>query len=276
MNILGFNIGVRGSAACLVRDGVPATAAREEWFSRVRFDAAPPERAVRCCLELAGLEPGAIDAVVRVGRAEGRLASLSSWFALPRRGPLDSAHVVADAQAALAGAFYPSDFDQAAILVLNGLGQGLGSAAGVGEGNRIRLLYETPPPHGPGALYAALASRLQRRYPQDEAELMDLAGLGRPRHIEMLRREWIELLDDGVCRFRLDEKSTESCGPIGEHRVEHRQRPGRVEIVRQSRVELLAIAVRRLRGGGGGACAQSLHQLHQPLQPHLRRRQILP
>jgi carbamoyltransferase len=232
MNILGFNIGVRGSAACLVRDGIPVTAAREEWFSRVPFDAATPERAIRYCLEVAELEPGDVDAVVRAGRTEGRLASLSSWlgslaepgregtsrFGLPRRGPLASANVIADAQAALSSAFYPSDLDTAAILVLNGPGQGLGSATGVGEGTRVRVLHETPSPHGPGALYAALASRLGRRYPRDEAELMDLAGLGRPRRIEMLRRDWVELLDDGTCRFRLDEKAAEFAGAAGEER----------------------------------------------------------
>jgi carbamoyltransferase len=236
MKVLGFSIGARGSASCLVQDGRVLAAAREEWFSRVAFDASAPQRSAEYCLEAAGLESGDVDAVVRAGKSEKRLAALSSWFsalsdnkaesglslfARSSRHPITSAQPVPESSAAAGNAFYPSPFAEAAILVMNGPGQGVGTVLAEGRGNAIRVLAETPSPHGPGALYAALAARLGRRYPQDEAELWDLARLGRPRLAQAVRREWLEVLDDGTCRVRRSDTGTvpaEFFGPAGEER----------------------------------------------------------
>lgn len=272
MDILGISTGARGSAAVLVRDGQPVAAAREEWFSRVPLDPAPPRQAAAFCLESVAPDGPSPEVVARTGRPEGRLSALSTWLGAlagaktPELSPPLLTHLrrlraeaetrtVPDARAAAASAFYPSPFEEAAILVANGSGPAPGCLLGRGEGTRLRVLAETPTPHGPGALYAVLAARLGRRYPYDEPGLIDLARLGKPRFVEAIRRERFEFTGDGLFRLHpsrgagdsdlLGEASEPGRGPFSQQDMDLAQS---VQTVLQ---EALLHAARRLRRDTG-------------------------
>ncbi|MGV3720197.1 MAG: carbamoyltransferase [Actinomycetota bacterium] len=234
MNILGISAFYHDSAATLVQDGVIVAAAQEERFTRKRHDAAFPSRAVAYALAHAGIKAQDLDAVVFyekpllkaerlletylgvVPRGLGSfLTAIPTWLrgktnirAEIRRhlgrgyqGPvLFTEHHESHA----ASAFFPSPFEDAAILTVDGVGEWATTTIGVGEGNRVRLLEEVRFPHSLGLLYSAFTYYAGFKVNSGEYKVMGLAPYGSPRYVEQIYERLIQVSDDGS--FRLNQE----------------------------------------------------------------------
>ena len=230
--ILGISAFYHDSAAALIVDGRIVAAAQEERFSRVKHDSGFPQEAIRYCLGEAGLDPSELDFVgfydkplLKFERLlETYLAFAPSGFRsfvkamplwlkqklhLPRemRKSLDNGYrkrfVFAEHhQSHAASAFYPSPFDEAAILTLDGVGEWTTTSLGRGRGNRIELIRELRFPHSLGLLYSAFTYFIGFRVNSGEYKLMGLAPYGEPRYVDLILEKLIDLKPDGS--FRLD------------------------------------------------------------------------
>ena len=210
LNVLGISAFYHDSAAALVRDGQIVAAAQEERFSRVRHDPRFPKHAINYCLEEAFIEPDDLNAVVfydspiltldRVlrnclnfgleGRAQFEQAMPSVLgvklfvedFVHEALGTVCRAGRVLYTEhhfAHAASAFYPSPFESAAIITLDGVGEWTTTAIGSGTGEGLALLKEIHYPHSIGLLYSAFTSFCGFRVNSGEYKLMGLAGLRR-------------------------------------------------------------------------------------------------
>ena len=103
-----------------------------------------------------------------------------------------------------ASAFYPSPFEEAAMLTLDGVGEWATTTIGVGEGHRLRLLQEIPFPHSLGLLYSAFTYFTGFKVNSGEYKLMGLAPYGEPKYADAIRRELVDLKDDGSFRLNMD------------------------------------------------------------------------
>ena len=228
--VLGISAYYHDSAAALVLDGEIVAAAQEERFSRKKHDPRFPQRAVNYCLGEAFIEPSQLDAVVfydsplltldRVlkntltvapaGReqlvaasrallgAKGRFEQeLEACLGQPARILVTHHHM-----AHAASCFYPSPFESAAILTIDGVGEWATCTLGVGNGTRIELLSELQYPHSLGLLYSAFTYYCGFKVNSGEYKLMGLAPYGQPRYADLIRKELIDIRDDGS--FRLD------------------------------------------------------------------------
>ncbi len=231
-NILGLSAFYHDAAAALVVDGKIVAAAQEERFTRRKHDASFPAGAVAYCLRSAGLEAGQLDHVVfyekpllkferlldsHVAAApfgyRAFLQAIPLWLHqklhLPRelaRG-LDGAYrgrfvFPEHHESHAASAFYPSPFEEAAILTVDGVGEWATASLAHGRGRSIRLLRELRFPHSPGLLYSAFTGYCGFRVNSGEYKLMGLAPYGRPRFADLIRERLMDLRDDGS--FRLD------------------------------------------------------------------------
>ena len=234
MNILGISAFFHDSAAALVSDGRVVAAAQEERFTRKKHDDAFPTRAAEWCLTEAGIAAADLDAVVfyekplvkferllesalafAPGGFPAFLKAMPPWLQrklhLPREidkglggtysGPiLFATHHESHA----ASAFYPSPFDEAAIITLDGVGEWSTATWGTGRGGRIILEAEMRFPHSPGLLYSAFTLFCGFRVNSGEYKLMGLAPYGDPRYADLILREIVDLRDDGS--FWLDQR----------------------------------------------------------------------
>jgi carbamoyltransferase len=232
VNILGVSAFYHDSAAALIRDGRIIAAAQEERFSRVRHDDAFPRQAIDACLSLAGIGVREIDAVVFYEKPllkferllETTLAfaprglpfflrAMPSWLSqklhIPRQidrglggdyaGPI---WFTTHHEAHAASAFFPSPFERAAILTLDGVGEWATTSWGVGTGPRIELRQELRFPHSLGLLYSAFTHYAGFRVNSGEYKLMGLAPYGTPRFRDLILEKLVHLKDDGS--YRLD------------------------------------------------------------------------
>jgi carbamoyltransferase len=231
--ILGISAFYHDSAAALVRDGEIIAAVQEERFSREKYDPRFPGRAVAYCLAEAGIGPEQIDFVTfyeqpltkferlmetYVSYAPAGFASfrraLPLWLGqklqLPRairrglggryQGPiLFTDHHEAHA----ASAFFPSPFEEAAILTMDGVGEWSTTTCGHGRGNRIELLEQIRFPHSLGLLYSAFTAYCGFKVNSGEYKLMGLAPYGEPRYVDLIRRHLIDVHADGS--YRMDQ-----------------------------------------------------------------------
>jgi len=227
--VMGISAFYHDAAAVLVRDGEIIAAAQEERFSRKKHDPRFPTRAINYCLGEAFIDPTELDAVVfydnplltfdRVtknalsvapaGRDQfvaacrtllGTKACLAQELEaclgyIPRL--LVTPHHMAHA----ASAFYPSPFDQAAILTIDGVGEWATCTIGVGNGTTIEMLQELSYPHSLGLLYSAFTYYCGFKVNSGEYKLMGLAPYGKPRFASMIRDELIDVRDDGSFRL---------------------------------------------------------------------------
>src|SRR5262249_27943649 len=232
--ILGLSAFYHDSAAALVVDGRIVAAAQEERFTRQKHNADFPRHAVAYCLREAGLRPRDLDAVVFYEKPLAKfdrlletylafaprgfrsfLRAMPLWLRhklyLPRtlrrelkgrfRGPLlFTEHHEAHA----ASAFFPSPFDEAAVLTLDGVGEWATSAYGVGQGNRIDLWEELRFPHSLGLLYAAFTYYTGFRVNSGEYKVMGLAPYGDPVYKDLILRHLLDLKPDGSFRLNQD------------------------------------------------------------------------
>jgi carbamoyltransferase len=237
MNILGISAFYHDSAAALVRDGTVVAAAQEERFSRVRHDAGFPAHAVDYCLQAGGIDIGNVDYIVFYDKPllkferllETYLAYAPRGFrsfrkampvwaaekifqrelltrALARNLPdldLDERLLFTEHhQAHAASAFYPSPFERAAVLTMDGVGEWTTTSAGYGDGASLELHREIHFPHSLGLLYAAFTYYLGFKVNSAEYKVMGLAPYGEPRYAHLLRDHLIDIRDDGS--FSLD------------------------------------------------------------------------
>ena len=230
--ILGLSAFYHDSAAALIVDGEIAAAAQQERFSRKKNDAGFPAEAIDDCLSQAGLDASQLDAVVFYEKPllkfdrllETYLAYAPRGFrsftkAMPQwlgqklhcrreirrglggryRGPI---YFPEHHESHAASAFYPSPFDSAAILTLDGVGEWATTTLGVGRGHRIELQQELRFPHSLGLLYSAVTYFAGFEVNAGEYKLMGLAPYGRPVHVDVILDRLMTLRDDGS--FRLD------------------------------------------------------------------------
>ena len=232
MNIVGISAFYHDSAACLVRDGDIVAAVQEERFTRKKHDPGFPTHAADYCLEEAGIEMGDVDYVVfydkpfvkferllltYLGVAPRGLRSfiqqMPGWLkekifmraTIRRRLNYDGKILFTNHhQSHAASAFFPSPFEEAAFITLDGVGEWATSAYGVGQGNRIRILKEMKFPHSLGLLYSAFTYFTGFKVNSGEYKLMGLAPYGEPRFAPEILRELIDIRDDGSFRLNLD------------------------------------------------------------------------
>ena len=232
--ILGISAFYHDSAAALVVDGQIVAAAQEERFSRRKHDAEFPRQAIEYCLSEAGLEPSQVD---HVGFYEKPLLKfdrlLETYFSFAPQGFRSFRKAMPEwagpklqlrreirrglgkqykgricfcehHQSHAASAFFPSPFDEAAILTMDGVGEWATTSMGVGRANRIELTHQIPFPHSLGLLYSAITYYAGFRVNSDEYKLMGLAPYGEPRFVDLIRDKLITIHPDGSYRLHLD------------------------------------------------------------------------
>lgn len=231
--ILGISAFYHDSAAALVIDGEIIAAAQEERFTRIKHDFEFPKNAIDYCLAEAGLQPEQLDAVVFYDKPflkferlmetylayapfglKSFMMALPLWLNqklfLPREidkgldnryeGPIYfTTHHASHA----ASAFFPSPFDEAAIITFDGVGEWSTSTWGVGRGNQIDLMKEIRFPHSLGLLYSAFTYYTGFKVNSGEYKLMGLAPYGEPKYESRIRDNLIDIKDDGS--FWLDQ-----------------------------------------------------------------------
>ncbi len=231
--ILGLSAGFHDSAAALVIDGDVVAAVEEERLTRKKHDAAFPERAADTVLAIAGLTPADIDVVAfhekPIDVVNRHLSSrlrggprgvptllretpkvlreqlltgnrIERWFRERGARPVAIHHAEHHASHA-AAAFYPSPFDEAAVLTVDGVGEWATSTIGEGRQHRLRIDRELRYPDSVGLLYSAFTHYCGFRVNSGEGELMGLAPFGEPRYADRIRERLVEVFDDGSIRI---------------------------------------------------------------------------
>ncbi len=237
MRILGLSAYYHDSAAALVVDGKPFAAAQEERFTRVKHDAGFPAHAIGYCLDAAGAQLSDLDAVVFYEKPflkferllETYLSIAPAGFrqfltAMPLwlREKLFQKRLLTDELRALdsafdpqrlmfsehhlshaASAFYPSPFERALVLTLDGVGEWPTASVAVGNGSRLDIIKELHFPHSLGLLYSAFTHYAGFKVNSGEYKLMGLAPYGTPRFAQTILEHLVDLKEDGS--FRLDQ-----------------------------------------------------------------------
>ncbi len=240
MNILGISAFYHDSAACLVQDGKIISAAQEERFTRKKHDQAFPKNAIKHCLESNNLVSSDLDLVAFYDKPflkferilETYLAyapsGISSFIkAIPLwikeklwmkefiKTELGHEGEIVFSQhheSHAASAFFPSPFQEAAFLTLDGVGEWATASFGVGKDNKINIQAEINFPHSLGLLYSAFTYYTGFRVNSGEYKLMGLAPYGEPKYKDLILSELIDLKDDGS--FRLNMKYFNYCAGL--------------------------------------------------------------
>jgi carbamoyltransferase len=231
MDILGISSFYHDSAACLVRDGRILAAAQEERFTRRKHDPRFPAGAIKYCLKEGGISARDLDYAVFYDKPfltfERLLMSyltvapkgLRSWLeAMPlwlgkklyipkviqkETGYEGDVLFTEHHEAHAASAFYPSPFDDAAILTIDGVGEWATASYGFGKGKDITLIKELHFPDSLGLVYSAFTYFTGFRVNSGEYKLMGLAPYGVPRYKDLILSELIDVKEDGSIRLNL-------------------------------------------------------------------------
>ncbi len=231
MTILGISCYYHDAAAALIRDGKIVAAAQEERFTRKKHDQNFPTSAIAWCLDEAGISVGDLDAVAFYDKpflkferiletylAYAPAGIRSAWKALPvwiKQKLWISEHIRSELgfegellfpehhESHAASAFFPSPFDEAAILTMDGVGEWATSSVGHGSGSRITLHKELHFPHSLGLLYSAFTYFTGFRVNSGEYKVMGLAPYGEPKYRNQILDELIDLKDDGSFRMNM-------------------------------------------------------------------------
>ncbi len=230
--ILGISAWYHDSAAALVLDGKIVAAAQEERFSRKKHDDRFPKSAIAYCLQEAGITPADLDYVgfyekplLKFDRLLETYLSFAPFGyksfaqAMPiwlkeklflrreiRQGLEGYTRKIVFSEhheSHAASAFFPSPFDEAAILTLDGVGEWATASWGTGKGNRINLRKELRFPHSLGLLYSAFTYYCGFRVNSGEYKLMGLAPYGEPRFADLIREKLVTVKEDGSIRMDL-------------------------------------------------------------------------
>ena len=235
--ILGISAFYHDSAACLVRNGEILYAAQEERFSRKKHDHRFPKNAVDFCLSEAGITPEDLAYVAFYDKPWIKLERLlETYVAFAPQGiksflksmPLwikekmwmgeqvkksvgyEGEMVYPEHHYShAASAFYPSPFESAAVLTIDGVGEWATASWGVGKGNKIDLSHELRFPHSLGLLYSAFTYYTGFKVNSGEYKVMGLAPYGEPKYVDLIYKHLMDLREDGS--FRLDMKYFNYC-----------------------------------------------------------------
>ena len=245
MHILGLSGFYHDSAACLVSEGEIVAAAQEERFTRKKHDSGFPANAARYCLQSAGLEPKDVDYIVFYDKPFLKFDRIfETYLAFAPRGfrsfatslpvwikdklfqkaaivkalttcfgakvdwaerLLFSEHHLSHA----ASAFFPSPFQEAAVLTMDGVGEWATTSVGVGAGNNLSTLREIHFPHSIGLLYSAFTYYTGFKVNSGEYKVMGLAPYGQPKYADVIRKHLLDVKDDGS--FHLDMSYFDYC-----------------------------------------------------------------
>ncbi len=241
MNILGISSYYHDSAACLVRDGVIVGAAQEERFTRKKHDPGFPHRAIEYCLHAGGVKFKDVDRLVFYDKPlikferllETYLAfaptGLSSFLAaMPvwmkeklllksllkeeflkhgegmTKGQLPQLLFAEHHESHAASAFFPSPYESAVVLCMDGVGEWATTSAWKGEGNRLTPLWEIPFPHSLGLLYSAFTYYTGFKVNSGEYKVMGLAPYGEPKYVKAIYDHLIDIKPDGTFRMNME------------------------------------------------------------------------
>jgi len=233
--ILGISAFYHDSAAALVIDGDLVAAAQEERFTRRKNDERFPVRAIDFCLKFAGIRADDLDAVVFYDKPITKFARiLETYLAVAPGGLGTFARVIppwlsekldlrktirdeipglrknceilftAHHQAHAASAFFPSPFEEAGILTVDGVGEWSTTTIGRGAGRQLEILHELRFPHSLGLLYSAFTAYCGFRINSGEYKLMGLAPYGEPRFVSAIYDHLIDVKEDGSFTLNLD------------------------------------------------------------------------
>lgn len=225
MHILGISCFYHDAAAVILRDGVIVAAAQEERFTRKKHDASFPVHSIEYSLTEAGITIDQVDIVAFYDKPflkferllETYLAYVpkglrSAWEALPiwikeklwiedtirtKLNFTGRMMYTEHHESHAASAFFPSPFEEAAIITMDGVGEWATSTIGVGKGNTITLTHEQHFPHSLGLLYSAFTYYCGFRVNSGEYKLMGLAPYGKPIYADLIFDHLIDLKDDG-------------------------------------------------------------------------------
>jgi len=245
MYILGISAYYHDSAACLIHDGKIIAAAQEERFSRVKHDDSFPVHAIKYCVAEGEIDPSEIANVVFYEKPFLKFERLlETYLAFAPRGfrsfasamplwikeklfqkynlvksleevfedttnwsekLLFSEHHLSHA----ASAFYPSPFKNAAVLTLDGVGEWTTTSLAVGNGKSLEVIKEIHFPHSLGLLYSAFTYYTGFRVNSGEYKVMGLAPYGKPKYVDLIKKNLIDLKEDGS--FHLDMSYFDFC-----------------------------------------------------------------
>ncbi len=243
--IIGISAFYHDAAACLVVDGEIIAAAQEERFTRVKHDQSFPAQAIAYCLEAARCKPHEIDHVVFYDKPLLKFNRLiQTYLAFAPKGyesfataiPIwlkdklfQKRHVISALEALLgrdidwksrllfsehhlshaASAFFPSPFNDAAILTMDGVGEWTTTSLAIGQGSGIEVIKEIQFPHSLGLLYSAITYYTGFKVNSGEYKVMGLAPYGEPKYADLIRDNLIDISEDGS--FRLNMHYFEYC-----------------------------------------------------------------
>jgi carbamoyltransferase len=233
MYILGISCYYHDAAAALLKDGKLVAAAEEERFTRKKHDFEFPENAIKFCLDFTGLTSQELDYVVFYEKPFHKFErilmstlqnfprswnvfreSMITWLGdklwvkshlkdklnIEDNRILFGEHHLSHA----ASAFYPSPFDEAAILTVDGVGEWTTATSGVGKGTEIKLENEIKFPHSLGLLYSAFTAFLGFKVNNGEYKVMGMAPYGKPKYADRIYENLIEVTSDGSFWMNMD------------------------------------------------------------------------
>ncbi len=230
--ILGISCFYHDSAAVLVRDGQIIAAAQEERFTRKKHDERFPANAVKFCLEKGGIAISDVDHVVFYDKPflkferlletylryvpQGLISFLTSmpgWM----KEKFWMAHIIKKElgykgrvlftrhhQSHAASAFFPSPFNEAAFLTVDGVGEWATASFGTGQGNQLKFDSVIQFPHSLGLLYSAFTYYLGFKVNSGEYKVMGLAPYGEPKYVDIIYKELIDVKEDGSFSMNME------------------------------------------------------------------------
>ena len=235
MYVLGISALYHDAAAALIKDGQIVAAAQEERFTRKKHDSSIPQNAIKYCLKEGHVEADELHAVVyydnpvlTMGRfirnlcyAGGDSADLldfsldsllgqKMWIhqmiadKLGRLGMENKLYVAEHHVSHAASAFFPSPFQNAAIITVDGVGEYATTTIGYGEGNHIKIMQEIEYPHSLGLLYSAFTYFCGFKVNSGDYKLMGLAPYGEPIYYQLIKDRLIDIKPDGSFRLNME------------------------------------------------------------------------
>lgn len=235
MYVLGISALYHDSAACLIKDGEIIAAAQEERFTRIKHDSSIPVEAIKYCICEGKISAEEIDVVVYYDQpiltldrfienlvaiqdeadsliefSFDKMFSEKLWVhklieeAVGSLGKYGKLLTVKHHISHAASAFYPSPYDDAIILTIDGVGEWTTTAVGIGHGNKIKLLEEIKYPHSLGLLYSAFTYYCGFKVNSGDYKFMGLAPYGEPIYYEAIKEKIIDIKEDGSYRLNLE------------------------------------------------------------------------
>jgi len=236
MNILGISAFYHDSAAALVRDGKIIAAAQEERFTRKKHDEGFPVNAIKYCLAEGNIKKGELDAIAFYDKPITKFVRIiETYFSVAPRGlrsfmlalpvwlkqklwipmeieiamekcgmDISKMYFPEHHESHAASAFYPSPFQSAAILTIDGVGEWATSTMGRGNGSNLEIISDLHFPHSLGLLYSAFTYFTGFRVNSGEYKLMGLAPYGEPKYIDLIYKNLIDVKQDGSLALNMD------------------------------------------------------------------------